>query len=118
MKIHICESPSDTTMLFISMSDGRDIVLGVDYRGLDCVTIMNWYLLPPIYDLRDGVAGLIIFTKSKLIGGENLIQIEPGDEWITTYHMRFGHYEYLVMPRWLPYGCWAIFDYRVLITED
>jgi hypothetical protein len=61
------------------------------------VTVMNRYPLPLMNEHRDRVDGLRIFTKIDLRAGYNLIQIKPGDEWKTAFHMRYGYYEYLVM---------------------
>jgi hypothetical protein len=97
-KIRPSKSPAGTPILFVPKPHGRGLRLCVDYRSLNCVTIMIRYPLPPMNELRDRVAGLKIFTKIDLKAGYNLIQMKPGDEWKTAFRTRYGHYEYLVMP--------------------
>jgi hypothetical protein len=61
------------------------------------VTITDRYPLPLRSELGNMVAGCRIFTHIDLQAGYNLILINPGDEWKTAFHTRYGHYEYLVM---------------------
>ena len=49
-------------------------------------------------ELRERVAGATIFTKLDLEDGYHLIRIRKGDEWKTAFRIRYGHYEYKVMP--------------------
>ena len=62
------------------------------------MTILNRYPLPLMNELRDRVRGAKIFTKLDLKAGYNLIKIKKGDEWKTAFRLRYGHYEYTVMP--------------------
>jgi hypothetical protein len=39
-----------------------------------------------------------IFTKIDLRGAYNLVRVNEGDEWKTTFRTRYGHFEYLIMP--------------------
>jgi hypothetical protein len=70
----------------------------VDYRGLHKITKKNQYPLPLISSLLDRLHIGKIFTKLDLCGAYNLLKICPGDEWKTTFHTRYGHFEYTVMP--------------------
>ena len=70
----------------------------VDYRGLNKVTILNRNPLPLMNELRNRVRGAKIFTKLDHKSGYNLIQIKEGDEWKTAFRMRYGLFEYKVMP--------------------
>jgi hypothetical protein len=49
-------------------------------------------------ELRDHVQGGKLFTKIDLKAGNNLIRICAGNEWKTAVRIRYGHYEYLVIP--------------------
>ena len=70
----------------------------MDYRGLNKVKILNRYPLPLMNALRHLVGHSTIFTKLDLKSEYNLMRIKEGDEWKTAFYMRYGHFEYLVMP--------------------
>ncbi len=38
------------------------------------------------------------YSKIALRGAYNLVRIQEGDEWRTTFCTRYGHLEYVVMP--------------------
>ncbi|KAH0608011.1 uncharacterized protein H6S33_002063 [Morchella sextelata] len=96
-KIRPSKSPAGAPILFVKKKDGS-LRLCVDYRGLNRVSIKNRYPLPLMDELRDRVAGAVIFSKIDLKEGYNLIRIKDGDEWKTAFRTRYGHFEYLVMP--------------------
>ena len=85
-------------ILFVSKLHGWGLRLCVNYRGLIKITVKNQYSLPLMDEMRDRVYGSKIFTKIDLKASYNLIRIKEGDEWKTTFHTRYGHFEYLVMP--------------------
>ena len=62
------------------------------------ITKKNRYPLPLIHELFDRVRGATIFTRLDLKGAYNLVRMRPGDEWLTAFRTRYGHYEYCVMP--------------------
>ena len=70
----------------------------MDYRGLNKVTILKWYPLPLMNELRDRVCWTKIFTKLDLKSGNNLIQVKEGDKWKTAFRTRYGTFEYRVIP--------------------
>jgi hypothetical protein len=39
-----------------------------------------------------------IYTKIDLRGAYNVVHIQKGDEWKTTFIIRYNHFEYVVMP--------------------
>ena len=49
-------------------------------------------------ELWERVAGATVFTKLDLKDGDHLIRIRKGDEGKTAFRIRYGHYEYKVMP--------------------
>jgi hypothetical protein len=69
----------------------------VDYRPLNAVTIKNKYPLPCIDVLFDQLARAQVFSKIDLRSGYHQIRIRTEDIPKTTFTMRYGLYEYLVM---------------------
>jgi len=96
-KIADSESPYHAPILFVPKPDGS-LRLGVDYRNLNKLTILNKYPLPLMDELRDRVAGAKVFTKLDLKDGYHLIRMRKGDEHKTAFRTRYGQYEYKVMP--------------------
>jgi hypothetical protein len=39
-----------------------------------------------------------VYTKIDLCGAYNLVRIRKGDEWKTSFKIRYGHFEYFVTP--------------------
>ena len=80
----------------------------IDYCGLKKVTKKNGYSLPLILGLLE-FGNIKIFTKIDLRGAYNLIQVKERNEWKTTFHTRYGHFEYSVMP----FGLTIVFQYMM-----
>jgi hypothetical protein len=76
----------------------------VDYKALNKVTVKNRYPLFQIADLFDRLLGVKMFSRIDLCSGYYQIWITKGDEEKTTYRMRYGSYEFLVMPFGLTYA--------------
>ena len=70
----------------------------MDYRGLNKVTLKNRYLIPLMSELKECLNTVKIFTKLDLKNGYYLIRKAKGDEPKTAFRMRFGLYEWKVMP--------------------
>jgi hypothetical protein len=70
----------------------------VDYRPLNAVTIKNKYPLPRIDISFDQLAGAQVFSKIDLRSGYHQIKICAEDIPKTAFSMRYGLYEYLVVP--------------------
>lgn len=56
------------------------------------------YLLPLIPVTLEQLREATIFTKLDLRSSYNLVHIQVGDEWKTTFSKLWGHSEYLFMP--------------------
>ncbi|TYK23435.1 pol protein [Cucumis melo var. makuwa] len=71
--------------------------LCIDYRELNKVTVKNRYPLPRIEDLFDQLQGATVFSKIDLRSGYHQLRIKDADVPKTTFHSRYGHYEFIVM---------------------
>jgi hypothetical protein len=94
--IHLSTSPWGYLALFIEKKD-KELRLCVDYQPLNAVTINNKYPLPRIAILFDQLAGDQVFSNIDLRSGYHQIKIHAEDTPKTTFTMRYGHYEYLIM---------------------
>ncbi|KAI3462633.1 hypothetical protein Pfo_019296 [Paulownia fortunei] len=77
---------------------GAPVLMCVDYRALNKVTIKNRYPIPLIADLFDRLGGAKIYTKMDLQKGYYQVRIAEGDEPKTACITRYGSFEWLVMP--------------------
>jgi hypothetical protein len=89
-------SPWSCSALFVEKKD-MELRLCVDYRSLNAVTIKNKYPLPRIDILFDQLAGAQVFSKIDLHSGYHQITICAEDIPKTTFTIRYGLFEYLVM---------------------
>ncbi len=89
-------SPAGALILFDKKLDGS-IRLCVDYRGLNNLTIKNWYLLPLVGELFDWLGRARRFTQLDLTNAYHRMRIREGNEWKTTFRTRYGHFEYQVI---------------------
>jgi hypothetical protein len=89
-------SPWGCPALFVSKKD-KDLHLCMDYCLLNAVTIKNKYPVSCIDILFDHLAGAQVFSKIDLCSGYHQIKILTEEIPKTTFTMRYGLYEYLVM---------------------
>ncbi len=95
--IESSKSPASAPIFFDKKSDGS-LRLCVDYRGLNNLTIKNWYLLLLIGKSLDRLGRAKRFTQLDLTGAYHRMRIREGDEWKTAFRTRYGHFKYQVMP--------------------
>jgi hypothetical protein len=89
-------SPWGCSMLFVEKKD-KEVRFCVDYRHVNAVTTKNNYPLPRNDILFDQLARAHVFSKIDLHSGYHQIKIRAEDIPKTTFMMRYGLYEYLVM---------------------
>ncbi|XP_058216036.1 uncharacterized protein LOC131327058 [Rhododendron vialii] len=90
-------SPWGALTLFALKKDGS-LCLCIDYRKLNRVTVKNKYPMPRIDDLFDQLRGATCFSKIDLRSGYHQLRVRREDIPKTTFHTRYGHYEFVVMP--------------------
>ena len=91
------KSPLGAPVLFVKKKDGS-LILCVDYRGLNKLTIKNKFPLPLVDDIFDHLYGSKIFSKIDLKSGYHQIRIKESDIEKTGFRSHLDHYEYVVMP--------------------
>ncbi|XP_073133833.1 uncharacterized protein [Henckelia pumila] len=84
-------------VLFVKKKD-VSMRLCIEYRQLNQATIKNKYLLPRIDDLFDQLQGSSMHSKIDLWSGYHQLRVRDVDIKKTSFHTRYGHYEFLVMP--------------------
>ena len=91
------KAPYGASVLFQKKHDGL-LMLCIDYRALNELTMKYKYPIPLIADLFDQLGDVTWFTKLDLRSGYYQVRITEGDEPKTAYVIRYGSYEFLVMP--------------------
>ena len=95
--IHPSVSPWGAPVIFIRKKDGL-WRLCIDYHQLNKATINNQYPLPRIDDLFDQMKGAMVFSRSDLRSGYHQLWIKEDDIPKIAFKMRFGHYEFTILP--------------------
>ena len=72
------------------------MILCIDYRELNKVTVRNKYPLPRIDDLFDQLQGACVFSKIDLRLGYHQLRVRGEDVPKTAFRTRYGHYEYCI----------------------
>ena len=68
------KSPTGAPIFFIPRKNG-ELRLYVDYRGLNAITIKNYYPLPLINEILDRLDGSMVFSKINLCNAYYRIRI-------------------------------------------
>ena len=90
-------SPWGALMFFAKKKD-KTLFLCIDYKQLNRVTIKNKYPLSRINDLYDQLRGVRVYSKIDLLTGYHQLRVREADIPKTTFRMRYGHFEFIVMP--------------------
>ncbi|GKF94436.1 putative reverse transcriptase domain-containing protein, partial [Tanacetum coccineum] len=84
-------------VLFVKKKDGS-FRMCIDYRELNKLTVKNRYPLSRIDDLVDQLQGSSVYSKTDLRSGYHQLRVHEEDIPKTAFRMRYGHYEFQVMP--------------------
>ena len=76
----------------------KTLRLCIDYRQLNRVTIKIRYPLPRIDDLFDQLRGVRVYSKIDLRTRYHQLRVRETDIPKTAFRMRYGHFEFTVMP--------------------
>ena len=90
-------SPWGAPVLFEKKKD-KTLLLCIDYKQLNRVTIKNRYPLPRIDDLFDQLRGARGYSKIDLRTGYHQLRVREIDIPKTAFRTRYDHFEFTVMP--------------------
>ncbi|GKB13506.1 putative reverse transcriptase domain-containing protein [Tanacetum coccineum] len=90
-------SPWGAPVLFLKKKDGS-FRMCIDYRELNKLTMKNRYLLPRIDDLLDQLQGSRVYFKIDMRSGYHQLRVREEDIPKTAFRIRYGHYEFQVIP--------------------
>ena len=102
-------SPWGASVLVVKKK-GKTLRLCIDYRQWNRVMIWNRYPLPRIDDLFDQSRGARVYSKIGLRTGHHQLKVRETDIPKTAFRMRYGHYEFTVMPSGLTNELAAFMD--------
>ena len=91
------DSPYGAPVLFIPKKDGS-LRFYIDYHWLNKKAVKNKCPLPLPEELFDRLGSAKVFSKIDLRSGYWQMPVKPGDVHKTAFKMRWGLYEFLVMP--------------------
>ena len=90
-------SPWGAPVLFVKKKD-KTLLLCIDYRQLNRVTIKNRYPLPWIDDLFDQLKGARVYSKIDLHTSYHQLRVREADIPKTSFRTRYRHFEFTMMP--------------------
>ena len=90
-------SPCGAPIFFVKKKNDT-LILCIDYKKLNEMTIKNRYPLPHLDDLFNLFHGSTIFSKIDLRLGYHQVWIKGGNIFKTTLRTQYSHYEFFVMP--------------------
>jgi len=89
-------SLTDASILFI-LKKNNSFCLCVNYQDLNKITVKNRHSLSLISETLDRLNKVKQFTKLNLKNVYHCLRIQHEDEWKTTFHTCYNHFEYMIM---------------------
>ncbi len=89
-------SSTDVSILFI-LKKNDSFHLCMNYQDLNKITVKNHHLLSLISETLDRLSQVKQFTKLNLKNAYHHLRIQCEDEWKTTFHTHYDHFEYMIM---------------------
>ena len=97
-------------LVLVVKKKGKTLRLCMDYRKWNRVLILNQYPLPRIDDLFDQSRGARFYSKIDLRTGHHQLKVREIDIPKTAFRMRYGHYDFTVIPSRLTNALAAFMD--------
>ncbi|KAI1000108.1 Transposon Ty3-G Gag-Pol polyprotein [Podosphaera aphanis] len=95
--ICVSKSSAGAPVLFVK-KPGGGLRFCVDYRALNAITKKDRYPLPLIRETLRAVSQAKYLTKLDVSQAFHQIRMAKGEEWKTAFRMRYGLYEWNVLP--------------------
>ncbi len=89
-------SSTDAFILFI-LKKNDSFCLCMNYWDLNKITVKNHHSLSLISETLDRLSWVKQFTKLNLKNAYHCLRIQREDEWKTTFHTRYDHFEYMII---------------------
>ena len=89
-------SRASASMLFV-LKKNDNLRLCVDYKKLNALIIKNKCSLSLIDETLNRLVSVAYFIKLDFKNAYHRIRIRKDDEWMTTFRIRYDHFEYAIM---------------------